>query len=196
MLFRQPFSVRVPLPNRGKGVKEKGARGRNQKREGRCESLGRSLPSLLWCLPRTILRSFPVSEAEQYEKSLFVCISSNTDTLLIFLQDNIPGEALFCSVECHNYRLICVASDREKTACSRGTIPRLQTVFDGAYGIISQAAPEAAQDSFFRRTPLFHLPQDREHSSPDIVPEVRGNGSHHRFLRIPADFLLRFFVPL
>ena len=32
-LFRQPFSVRDPLPHRGKGVKEEGVGGRNQKRE-------------------------------------------------------------------------------------------------------------------------------------------------------------------
>ena len=103
-LFRQPFSVRVPLPHRGKGVKEKGARGRNQKREGRCESFGRALPSLLWCLPRTILLSFPITAAEQSKKSLFVCISSNTDTLLIFLQDNIPGEALQIVARGHHKR--------------------------------------------------------------------------------------------
>ena len=146
--------------------------------------------------PEQYYVAFPFRRLNNRRNRCLFASPPNTHTLLIFLQDNIPGEALFCTVECHNYRLICVASDREKTACSRGTIPRLQAVFDGAYGIISQAAPEAAQDSFFRRTPLFHLPQDREHSSPDIVPEVRGNGSHHRFLRIPADFLLRFFVPL
>ena len=54
-LYCFSLPVRVPLPHRGMGVKEKGARGRNQKREGRCESLGRALPSLLWCLPRWIL---------------------------------------------------------------------------------------------------------------------------------------------
>ena len=123
-LFRQPFSVRVPLPNRGKGVKEEGARGRNQKREGRCESLGRSLPSLLWCLPRTILLSFPVSEAEQSKKSLFVCISSNTDTLLIFFQDDIPREALFCDVSLKQRYASALFRRRNNTITHRITTAR------------------------------------------------------------------------
>ena len=123
-LYCYPFSVRVPLHHRGKRVKEKGARGRNQKREGRCESLGRALPSLLWCLPRTILLSFPVSEAEQSKKSPLVCISSNTHTLLIFLQDNIPREALFCDVSLKQRYASALFRRRNNTITHRITTAR------------------------------------------------------------------------